>query len=63
MEIGKKEEILKLIDESLENGGNGYINNHPEDDIESRRDWDCLHSDWCNLYYGLEEIRDLIKNM
>ncbi len=61
METNKKEELLKLIDERINESGIGYLRNYPEDDNEARRDWNSLHDEWCNAIYGLLEIRDSLN--
>jgi len=61
MKANKKEELLKLIDERINESGIGYLRNYPEDDIESRRDWSELHDAWSNAIYGLIEIQDFLN--
>jgi len=56
----KKEKLLEIIEKRLENSGIGYLENYPEDDCESRRDWDSLHSDWSDAIYGLLEMKRLL---
>ncbi len=63
MEATKKEEILKLIDNIINESGIGYIRSYPEDDIEGRRDYDELHDDWSKAIYGLLEIRDSLNTL
>ena len=63
MDKKQKEQILKIIDERLNNSGLGYLRNYPEDDVESRRDWGDLHDDWSNAIYGLLEIKDIINEL
>lgn len=59
----QKKELLKIIDERLQNSGIGYKNSYPEDDVESRRDWDNVHEDWSNAIYGLLEVKNIIENI
>lgn len=58
----KNEELLNKINEIINNSGIGYLKSYPEDDFESRRDWDSLHDDWSNAIYGLLDLKDIILN-
>ncbi len=55
-----KTEILKLI-EDCDKRGNFYIFNNREDFVESRTDWDELKDTSENLYYLIENIKDLLN--
>ena len=55
-----KAEILKVI-EDLDKRGNFYIFNNREDFVEGRTDWEELKDTAENLYYAIENIKDLLN--
>jgi uncharacterized protein YprB with RNaseH-like and TPR domain len=55
-----KSEILKVI-EDLDKRGNFYIFNNREDFVEGRTDWEELKDTAENLYYAIENIKDLLN--
>jgi hypothetical protein len=55
-----KAEILKVI-EDLDRRGNFYIFNNREDFVEGRTDWEELKDTAENLYYAIENIKDLLN--